>query len=236
MTSTQRIDELFESEQWEAARAALLAELRSNPGDHWLLTRLATTYYEQRKYKEALKYSRSAFSSNPECPLVLWDLAGTLDALGKKDEAIGIYSQLLDRGVQRIANDECGEGEEWARSLLADCKYRIAMACKDIGRIGEFMAFWVAYSVDLLEGVDSIYKDSHPSLIVVSMSTPEKPIAHWPDRHGFAQSFGSGSFITFSSAAYPLTNRGLWIDDPDRVRGVLSRIAQTEEPGQIVVH
>ena len=34
-----------------------------------------------------------------------------------------------------FADDECGEGKAWARGLIADCHYRIALCQRDLGRI-----------------------------------------------------------------------------------------------------
>ncbi len=43
----------------------------------------------------------------------------------QEHEAIKIWKNLLRRGVERVASDECGEGKRWAESLLNDCRYRI---------------------------------------------------------------------------------------------------------------
>src|SRR5207253_1294861 len=121
---TDRVEALFKEERWTDARQFLQEELRAEPDNHWLLTRLSTTYYEQGDYKEALHWVEKALALAPDCPLVLWDYAGALDMLGREREAIGIYRSLLQRGAERIADDECGEGIEWATSLLTDCVYR----------------------------------------------------------------------------------------------------------------
>lgn len=126
----QQIEWLIESENWEAARRAIRNDLARRPDDHWLLTRLGLTYYEQRRYKTALQYSEKALKLVPQCPLALWDHAGTLDMLGREAEAVKIYTKLIGRGVQRLANGQCGEGVRWARGLVADCWYRLA-GCHD---------------------------------------------------------------------------------------------------------
>ena len=41
------IETLIEQEKWTDARQAIQEELKAAPDNHWLLTRLSTTYYEQ---------------------------------------------------------------------------------------------------------------------------------------------------------------------------------------------
>lgn len=125
MSRGKRIAKLFEQEEWGEARELLLRELANDPSDHWLLTRLGTTYYEERQYAKALELAEQAHAIAPECPLVLWDLAGACLALGDGERARAIYQGILDRGFDDLAFGECGEGEEWARGLLADCADRL---------------------------------------------------------------------------------------------------------------
>ena len=127
------IENAIDREEWNVARKLIRAALRVEPDSHWLLTRLALTYYEQRNYKLSLGYSEQALAIQPKCPLALWDHAGTLAMLGRKDEAIQIYRRLVRRGVDAIANGDCGEGLGQARGLIADCWYRIALCQKHSG-------------------------------------------------------------------------------------------------------
>ncbi len=121
-----KIERLIEAEDWPAARRAIRAELRSDPKNHWLLTRLGLTYYEEKDYKQALEWSRRAVGEAPNCPLVLWDYAGSLQMLGLGQDALKIYRRLIRRGIREIALDDCGEGLAWARGLVADCHFRMA--------------------------------------------------------------------------------------------------------------
>jgi tetratricopeptide (TPR) repeat protein len=121
-----KIERLIEAEDWPTARRAIRAELRSDPKNHWLLTRLGLTYYEEKDYKQALEFARRALAEAPDCPLVLWDYAGSLQMLGRGQNALKIYRRLIRRGITAIAFDDCGEGLAWARGLVADCHYRMA--------------------------------------------------------------------------------------------------------------
>ena len=120
------IEEAIRCEDWTTARRLIRRALSKSPDSHWLITRLGLTYYEQRNYDRALVYSQQAFRIAPRCPLVLWDLAGTQQMLGRHTEATRVFRRLIRRGVDRIAHDDCGEGIAWARGLVADCWYRVA--------------------------------------------------------------------------------------------------------------
>ncbi|HUJ57114.1 MAG TPA: hypothetical protein VLX92_01415 [Kofleriaceae bacterium] len=136
------VEELIAAEDWTGARRKLQAELRESPGSHWLMSRLALTYYEQRNYRSALDLEKRALRIAPRCPLSLWGLAGAHDMLGRKTEATALYMQLIRRGVQRLAHGDCGEGVPWARGLVADCWYRVGAIRDDQGDVhGATVAF-----------------------------------------------------------------------------------------------
>lgn len=90
---------------------------------HWYLAHLCSAYYEKKKYKTALKWGKEAFKSKPECPSVLWHLASPLYMLGNLEEAILCYRSIMERGLDRLAYGECGEGKEYALRLRSDCRY-----------------------------------------------------------------------------------------------------------------
>jgi tetratricopeptide (TPR) repeat protein len=131
---SEAIESRIAAEDWPGARRLIRAALRREPDSHWLLTRLGLTYYEQRRYADALRYATEALARAPHCPLVLWDYAGTLGQLGRHREALRIYSRLIRRGVESIAYDECGEGLNWARGLVADALYRQGLAYAALGQ------------------------------------------------------------------------------------------------------
>lgn len=129
-----RIEAAIARSDWRGARRLIRIALRRQPANHWLLTRLSLTYYEQYQYQLALRISKKALAMAPACPLVLWDHAGTLDMLNRTQEAIAIYKRLARRGPLAIARGECGEGLARARGLVADCLYRLGQCYSDIGR------------------------------------------------------------------------------------------------------
>ena len=48
------IESLIERERWADARKRIERELKSDPDNHWLLTQLGVTLYEERRYRDAL--------------------------------------------------------------------------------------------------------------------------------------------------------------------------------------
>ena len=127
------IQTLLDREDWPAARRLILRDLRKTPDSHWLLDRLALTYYEQHRYTRALALSRRARELAPRCPLVLFNLAGALEMTDQPRAAIRIWRGLLRRPLRRLAWGPCGEGLLAARALRNECRYRIAKAHFHLG-------------------------------------------------------------------------------------------------------
>ena len=139
---SHEIEEAIERGDWLGARVLIQAALDAGPDDHWLLTRLGLTYYEQFDYQRALELSEQALALAPNCPLVLWDYAGGLEMLDRPQEALTVYQQIVDRGIDSLAYDPCGEGRARARGLHADCLYRMShcrLALGDRGKAIELL-------------------------------------------------------------------------------------------------
>jgi tetratricopeptide (TPR) repeat protein len=128
------INELYRQEKWAEVRAFILELLKEEPNSHWLLTRLSSTYYEEKMYDKALEYVKQAIKIAPHCPLVLWDYAGTLDMLKREKEALQVFKRLLRKDVNMLAHGECGEGLRWARSLVNDCRYWVGLIYASLGK------------------------------------------------------------------------------------------------------
>jgi tetratricopeptide (TPR) repeat protein len=129
----KQIDDLIDAERWDEARALIEKALQKEPESHWLLTQLGETYYEQVQYKKALEFLLRSRDIVPDCPLTLWHLANTLDALGDHGAAVRLYTWLL-RSQKTVEEDPCWESEEWASALKTDCVYRLGLCFKHLGR------------------------------------------------------------------------------------------------------
>ena len=150
------VETLLRQEKWAAARALIKQELAADPDNHWLLTQLGSTFYEQRRYREALEPLLAARAVVPDCPLALWHLAGTLDALGKPREASAIYTWLL-RSDASPDDDPCWESAEWAAALKADCTFRLGVCARHSGRKAAAERYFRQYLNMLLAGATGLY-------------------------------------------------------------------------------
>jgi tetratricopeptide (TPR) repeat protein len=155
--AARQIEEALQRDNWEKARLLIRQWLRREPKNHWLLTRLGLTYYEQKQYKRALHYELKALQIEPYCPLVVWDYAGTLDMLGRKKEALSVYRWLTSWGEERLAYGPCGEGIRAARSLIADCFYRIGAILEEQGQRKRAVAAFREHLSRRTRGTRSIY-------------------------------------------------------------------------------
>jgi tetratricopeptide (TPR) repeat protein len=151
------VEALIRDDRWDDAQREIRKQLKAGPGNHWLLTRLGLTYYEQRKYRSSLRFSEQALKIAPKCPLAIWDHAGTLQMLDRHAEAIRYYRRLLRRGPEGIANGPCGEGLGRARGLVADCHYRIAESLRALGKKRAAMRSFEAHLDMRGPGCYSIY-------------------------------------------------------------------------------
>lgn len=155
-TFNDKINSLFAQEDWAAARAILEQEREKCPDSHWVLTQLGVTYYEERRYQDAIKLFRASKELVPDCPLTIWQLAGALDATGKSSEAIDLYTWLL-RSKKSAREDHCWESDEWTETLKTDCVYRLGVCFSHQGKKDAAETCFRQYIDLLLSGVDTIY-------------------------------------------------------------------------------
>ncbi|HEV2739432.1 MAG TPA: hypothetical protein VGU66_12685 [Candidatus Elarobacter sp.] len=133
--------------------------MKLQPDSHWLLSRLALTYYEQFEYARALEIEEKARALAPDCPLVLWGYAGALEMLDRPQEAIVVYEEIIGRGIQALATDPCGEGYARACGLFVDSLYRSAKCWLTFGDRERARALIEQSLAKRGPGCESIYAD-----------------------------------------------------------------------------
>jgi len=143
-----KINELLGLGRWEEARVLLEQERARRPRDHWVVTQLGVTLYEQSRYREALALFLESRELLDDCPLTLWNLAGTLDALGRYSEAVQIYAWLL-RSEVTASEHPCWESAAWTSSLRTDCAYRLGVCYRHMKQKAT-AASWFQRYIDLL--------------------------------------------------------------------------------------
>jgi tetratricopeptide (TPR) repeat protein len=152
------IERYVDNRQWSKARSLLQEELIYHPADHWLWLTLSLTYYEQKKYEQALKCSEWAVHLEPACPLALWHYAGSLYMSGREASALAIWTSLLSMDIEEVAFGEHGEGMQWAMQLINDVHYRTGRYYQHIGRNDLAAEAFDKYIHNREHGVGSIYE------------------------------------------------------------------------------
>ncbi|MGH7139672.1 MAG: tetratricopeptide repeat protein, partial [Pirellulales bacterium] len=154
----EAIERHIDKRQWSKARSLLQEEMVYHPSDHWLWLTLSMTYYEQKKYEQALKCSEWAVHLEPACPLALWHYAGSLYMSGMEASALAIWTSLLSMDIDDVAYGEHGEGMEWALQLINDVHYRVGRCYQHIGRDDFAAEAFGKYIHNREHGVGSIYE------------------------------------------------------------------------------
>ena len=134
MNALDAAEALIVGGDYLAARRVLENALLASPHDHWMQSRLGATYYEMGDYSMALQQFEQARALAPKCPIVLWDIAGTLQQLGRHQPAVEFYSALLKRKVGWLAKDPCIQSRALAKGLIADCHFRLSRSLDALGR------------------------------------------------------------------------------------------------------
>ena len=188
--AAQAIENAVAQDKWRLARRLIREELKRKPTDHWLLSRLALTYYEQRQYRRALQYDLKALQNAPYCPLVIWGYAGALDMLEKSKEALKLYRWLITWGEDQLAYGPCGEGIRRGRSLIADCYYRIARIQEEAGQWKRSIASYKEHLSRRKKGTASILSaercQTQTSItrnqVILTAPPPSPPRSPRPDK------------------------------------------------------
>lgn len=106
---------------------------QDEPGSHWMLAKLACAMKLADDYTGAARAARRGLKLCDTCPLLLWELASSLEGGGKYRKAIEVYHELLGMGIKKVAFGSCPEGLRWGKSLLNDSRYFMALCYEEIG-------------------------------------------------------------------------------------------------------
>lgn len=86
----------------EKAAELFAQTLRTNPANHAAKYELAGIYSAQRRYNDALFFSKSAAEADPSNEWYQLLLADTYRNLGKPDEALSVYNKLIKAHPERV--------------------------------------------------------------------------------------------------------------------------------------
>jgi tetratricopeptide (TPR) repeat protein len=126
------IEQLLYEKKWIKAKRLIRRELKKEPDRFYWLATLAYISYQEDDCDSALVTIQKALALAPGEPLVLDYYALILRCLGRPAEAIAVRRRIMRKGEKRIGTVETTEGIRWARSLINDCRYDIALCFMDL--------------------------------------------------------------------------------------------------------
>ena len=153
---SNKVAVLFRQGKWSNARKLLEGKREEEPTNHWVLTQLGVTFYEERRYQEALQLFLASLEIVPDCPLTLWNVAGALDSLDRHGEAVPIYTWLLKTKTSPD-KDPCWESKKWADALKTDCVYRLGLCFEHLGKREKAEHCYLQYVSLLATGSEGMY-------------------------------------------------------------------------------
>ncbi|MHC4084191.1 MAG: tetratricopeptide repeat protein [Planctomycetota bacterium] len=129
------IQELKKCKSWDIIRKRLLRKLRRDPTKVILLTYLSNAYFEEGKYKKALKASIKACSRLPENPLVLWDYAHALYMNSEFSKSLGTFKAIMCMRPTFIAKSMTWKIEN-AKEFWNASRFNIALCYIQFDKLG----------------------------------------------------------------------------------------------------
>jgi len=152
------ICELTNKHEYKKALPLILKELKKDPDNAFLLDRLSMIYYEQHKYRKALAASKKANELVKNDPLYIWNYACDLMMVGRKEDAIQQFKRILKKGLQTVAFGKGGEGLQWAKSLVNDCRGCIGECYGDLKDYPLAIKWIRSHLRNRRAGIPSIFK------------------------------------------------------------------------------
>ena len=97
----QEADSLVKNQKYQEAEHLYLEVIKSNPADNQAIYKLASLYYSEKKYDEAIKnYLILAPNKNP---IVLYNLACTYSLNNNKEEALNYLQEAVNNGFSPVS-------------------------------------------------------------------------------------------------------------------------------------
>ncbi|HVU87581.1 MAG TPA: tetratricopeptide repeat protein [Pirellulales bacterium] len=187
----RKVELLMDQGKWKAARTLLEDARTVSPESHWILTQLAVTFYEEHNYADALKLLLASLEFKDDCPLTLWNLAGTLDALGQYDEAQRLFVWIL-KSKKQAADDPCWESAKWTATLKADALFRLGDTAMHQGDKKGAARFYQNYLKLLQAGIEGTYSVAEVPEEVRAKQSVVKPL---PTRKTARKKAATGSLV-----------------------------------------
>ena len=130
-----RLNSLYREKNWEKARDLLENEIKQFPAEYFLHTELALVYLNLTLFEQAYNSALIAVSIEPNDPLVIYNYARTLYSIDKYNEALDEWSKIVNQGLNGILKSEHNESVKWAKSIVNDSRFGMALCYNNIGNI-----------------------------------------------------------------------------------------------------
>ena len=155
---SNKLSKYIIAENWEKAERLLSPLILKNLDSYWLLSNYAIILYELRKYTQALEYSNQALIINKADPLLLNYHAAILKANNKEKSALKIWENIINSDINDIAFKETGEGILWAKSLVNDIRYNVAITYLTLKKNSLAFHWLNEHLINRKRGQFSLYK------------------------------------------------------------------------------
>lgn len=129
----------------------------------WYYSRLSSSYYELRDYKNAVKYAQIAYKMKPTSPLVLWDYAGVLIMVKKENRAIKLLLKLQDIEDDFTIYKFERPQKKWMQSLKNDANFQIGRAYYIIRENQLAKEYFLKYLSHRKKGLKTLYSKKQVS-------------------------------------------------------------------------
>ena len=123
-----------------------------------------------------------------------------MDALGKSDRALPIYTWLL-KSAKTAEDDTCWESAEWTDSLKTDCVYRVGICFRKLGERNSAENCFRQYINLLLAGMIGTYSvEQAASQIREALGGEERIPRAKKIRDAFGSTLRDSGLLPFATA------------------------------------
>ena len=125
---TQAIRHALRAKRWSKARSLISTQLQTFRRDPWLLANLAYTYDKEGRSLEAKRLLAQAYRQAPKDPFILWEYASLLADLGRHEQALGLFSRIMQLKINPSSWIETGTSKRRADGFINDCRFRAGIS------------------------------------------------------------------------------------------------------------
>lgn len=136
----------YDNEDWVKANYFIRKLIRSDSNSEWNWSKLASIYYELKKYKLSLRYSKKALSINKNYPFSLWTIANSYYYLKDYQNSLKYFKIIIDFSEKEIGIIQSKMGVKWAQSLKLDTYIKLSDVCYMLERDQEAILYFKKFN------------------------------------------------------------------------------------------